>query len=354
MYEINKKITLTDLYPLNIKEEKEKFFKDEEYNPLFEYPLMKIDFKDAYKKINSLRFKDSVMDTILKNKAKETLNLLKMMENLGKKDFTKYSKKVFGSPSKDLLKKAEKLVLCKDCKIHEPKRKITTKKALLRFKKIIKDLNINWEVIDQDIASKAIVIPSSRKFVIKRDGIFSSKEMRRLIVHEIYTHVLRTEFGLIQPYKIFLFGFAGYEETEEGLALYKEKRAGLLDKRALRGYAARSLAVDKAIGGSFRDVFNFLNNYFGREKAWDIAVRVKRGLKKTEKPGAFTKDLIYLNGYLKVRNFIKNDSGLYLLHYGKVGIKDALLIPSIEGLRNPYLILKGSFKMDINELSLLY
>jgi len=354
IYNLNKQISLTNLYPVNISEEKEKFFKDEKYNPQFEYSVPKVDFKDSYRKIKSLKFKDNIMDKLLKEKARETYYLLKLIENIGKKRFTNYSKKVYGEPEKSLIKKAEKLALCEECRIYEPKRKLPTKKALLKFKRVFKELNINWEVVDDEIASKALVLPTRRKLVIKKDSNFSQREIKRFIVHEIYTHILRAEFGLMQPYKVFSVGLAGYEETEEGLALYKEKRAGVLDNRSLRGYATRVLAVEKALNGSFREVFNFLNKYFGKEKAWDVAVRVKRGLKDTKEPGAFTKDMIYFSGYLKVKNFIKNQSGLHLLHYGKIGIQHALLIPSIEGLKNPFIVLKEGFKTDISKLSLLY
>jgi len=122
----------------------------------------------------------------------------------------------------------------------------------------------------------------------------------------------------------------------------------------LKSYAARVLAVETALNKSFRETYKFLEGLFDKEKAWDLAVRVKRGIKDTSKPGAFTKDIIYLKGFYEVNDFIKNQSGLHLLHYGKIGIQHALLIPSIEGLNNPFLVLKKQFKKRINELSLIY
>jgi len=354
LFEINKQINLTNLYPINLDEEKENFLKDGDYNPQFEYSDPGINFKEFYKKIKSLKYKETIMDRILKEKAKETYYFLKLIENIGKKSFTKYSIKIYGRPDSNLLKTAKKLSSYDDSKIYEPKRRTSTYNAVLKFRKIFKELNLKWEVEEKDIASKAMVIPSRRKLIIKNNRNFSRREIRRFTVHEIYTHVLRTEFGLIQPYKIFSIGLAGYESTEEGLSLYKEKKAGLLDKKSLKGYSSRVLSVDKALNGSFRDVYNFLTDLFDKEKAWDLSVRVKRGIKNTRESGAFTKDILYLKGYLEVSNFIKNQSGLHLLHYGKIGVKDALLIPSIEGLNNPFIILKKHFKKHMDKLSIMY
>ena len=354
LFEINKQINLTNLYPINIDEVKEKFFKDEDYNPQFEYSDPEINFKEFYKKIKSLKYKETVMDKLLKDKAKETYYFLKLIESIGKKSFTKYSIKIYGKPNKELLKTAKKLSSYDDSKIHEPKRRTSTYNAVLKFRKIFKELNIKWEVEEKDIASKAMVIPSRRRLLIRTNRNFSRREIRRFIVHEIYAHVLRTEFGLIQPYKIFSIGLAGYESTEEGLALYKEKKAGLLAKKGLKGYSARVLSVDKALNGSFREVYNFLTDLFDKEKAWDLSVRVKRGIKNTGEPGSFTKDILYLKGFLEVNNFIKNQSGLHLLHYGKISVRDALLIPSIEGLNNPFVILKKHFKKHMDKLSIMY
>lgn len=355
LFQLNKLFSITDLYPKNILEEKQKFFMNNKYNPHFEYNEKKIDFKKAYKKIDNIKFKDSAMDKIFKEKAVEIKNLFKMFENLGDKNFTRYSINVYGKPDKELIKKANEIASKKFKKSNNKKKKINSKKALEEFKRIFSQLNLKWNVIEKDIASNAVVIPSKRTFVIKKGALFSRKVINRFIVHEIYTHVLRTEFGLRQPYKIFSTGLGNYEATEEGLALFKEKRAKVMDKNMLKEYAYRVLAVDKALNSSFCETYDFIKQYISdKEKAWDLTVRVKRGLKNTRKKGAFTKDHIYLKGFLEVSEFIKNQSGLHLLHYGKINTRQALLIPSIDGLKNPFIILKSHFKKHIHDISILY
>jgi uncharacterized protein (TIGR02421 family) len=354
--QITKLYNITGLYPRNIEQEKKKFLTNNNYNPQFEYEKKDINYDKAIKIINKIKYKETVMDDLFKEKAQEIKNNLLMFKNIGNEDeFTKYSIKIYGEPDKNLVKKACDITLKKIKRTNIPKKLLSSKKAIEEFRKIFLQLNLKWRVIEKDIASNALVIPSKRTFVIKKDAFFSKKTIKRFIVHEIYAHVLRTEFGLRQPYKVFSTGLANYEATEEGLALYKEKKAKVMDKNILQAYAHRVLAVNKALKSDFSQTFHFIKKYIPEdEKAWDLTVRVKRGLKDTSKKGSFTKDYIYLLGFFEVSEFIKNQSGLHLLHYGKINTKQALLIPSIEGLKNPFIVLKSHFKKHIHEISILY
>ncbi|MBT3720599.1 DUF1704 domain-containing protein, partial [archaeon] len=76
-------------------------------------------------------------------------------------------------------------------------------------------------------------------------------------------------------------------------------------------------------------------NYFSKESSWLMTLRAKRGLCNTSKPGAFTKDYVYLKGYIDVKNFIQNASCLHLLHYGKINIKQINTIMNIPSLNDP-------------------
>lgn len=348
------KINFGLLTPINLEEEKVKFFENNDYNPQFKYKNINIDFKKQYKMLKSLRFKDTPMDKIFKEKSDEIYYYLKLLENLGTKNITKYSIKIFGRPNYELIEKSNNLIKCKTCNIRKPHGNISSYKALKEFRKIIKDLNIDWQIKRINMVANAMVIPSKRMLVINKNSKFSSKQIKRLTAHEIYTHVLRAEFGMRQPYKIFATGLANYEATEEGLALYKERRVGVLEKADLRKYAGRVIAVNESLNNSFSNTYKKILEFAPKSKAWDLTVRAKRGLSDTGKKGAFTKDIIYFKGFLEVNNFIKNQSCLHLLHYGKVSTKQALVIPLIENLNNPYLILEKKFKHKIKELSLIY
>ena len=67
------------------------------------------------------------MDELLKEKAKEIQNFLKLMENKGKKILSKISIRIYGKPEKDLIDLAKKIISSEDGKIYHAQRKISSK-----------------------------------------------------------------------------------------------------------------------------------------------------------------------------------------------------------------------------------
>ena len=85
--------------------------------------------------------------------------------------------------------------------------------------------------------------------------------------------------------------------TEEGLALWAEHEAGLIDRVTLRTYAARLLAVDHARDHGILSVVRYLADFgVALTSAIEIALRVKRGLRDPNSVGGSTKDWGYLGG----------------------------------------------------------
>ena len=128
---------------------------------------------------------------------------------------------------------------------------------------------------------------------------------------------------------MFVFGFPGYLKTEEGLAVFNEERSGLLSNDILRTYAGRAVAVNLALKNSFSTVYTTLLEFFPKEEAYTIALRVKRGMTNTAKPGAHTKDHIYLSGWYSVKNFIAQGGRLNQLYIGKIGIQHVPLLSKL-------------------------
>lgn len=63
------------------------------------------------------------------------------------------------------------------------------------------------------------------------------------------------------------------------------------------------------------------------EMAFDIATRVKRGFVDTAQPGAHTKDMVYLQGYLAVKaHLAENPDDLPLLMLGKFALQHLPLV----------------------------
>jgi len=170
---------------------------------------------------------------------------------------------------------------------------------------------------------------------IKKDAKFSPLIIKRLIAHEVGTHMVRAENGCQQPYTIFKRGFPGYMGTEEGLAVVNEELCGVLNNQTLKVYAGRVIAVYMALTCGFREIYNHLSKNFNKETAWKITLRAKRGLADTSKPGGLTKDYLYLDGYYKVKKYIENGNDINKLYIGKIGIEHIAMVSAIENIQKP-------------------
>lgn len=340
LFEGYKKINMYRyLTPKNLIEENNKFLEKFkagiEYNPIYEYEI-NINYKESEevlnkifelnKEIDELKI-ESEMGILLKREIKMLQDLeyiIGIYNNIGKDDevIDLYSRKIYGEPNNELVKKA-RAILEKDYRIEE-ECKYDAKECKELFENVLKEMKlINWNIkINEVQSSKISVIPEEKEIHINGKILFSKNDLKRLIVHEIGTHVARAENGSKQPYKIFSIECANVLYSEEGLATVNEEKYNVLDKRTYRLYAGRVLAVSECMKKSFYDVFKELINYFSYEEALSIISRVKRGTMITEKPTLFVKDYIYLNGYYKVKKFLeKND--VKLLYTGIVGIDEA-------------------------------
>jgi uncharacterized protein (TIGR02421 family) len=322
---IHGKIRISRINPINVEEEKLKVFKNNSRNPKFKYNLLE-NHQRIEKHLLSLKTDDTVYGVLLRGKIKELYNMLKMIKNVGKKDFTKYSVKAYGRPDSTLLKEAKNILKTDEEEVWKRYSRLsTTKKFMDDF--VLR--RFDWKVKEKEMVAGATFNTKNKTLFINSNRDFSESDVKRLIVHEIGTHITRAENSGKRKYKMFRFGFPGYLETEEGLAAYNEYKGGLLSPRILKNYAGRVLANHLSIKNSFNAVYNHLLEYFPRNDAWILTLRSKRGLTDTSKPGAFTKDHIYLKGFLKVKNFAENGGDMEKLYVGKIGVEHVPLLDYI-------------------------
>lgn len=333
LYQIGKKISFFAINPSNGVREMQKFMKNSGYNPQFRYERYRNNLDKLLEKLQAIKIGDSVMEKqIFEKKKREFFLMLNMLKARGKEEFTHLAVQQYGTPSKDLLGKARKLL-----KI-QPERsvaKLTTAELMQILQQMFHAFGFNWELKERSMSAFAAVNQSKRQLRLKKDERFSPAVLQRIIVHEIGVHVLRTENGALQPYKVFANGLPKYLETEEGLAVMNEEMAKVLDKETLKTYAGRAIAADMALRESFKDIYNFLLDYFDEEEAWKITVRAKRGMGDTSLAGGCTKDYLYLNGYFKIKNYIKRGGNITKLYYGKVGLPQVKILDKIPGLVEP-------------------
>jgi uncharacterized protein (TIGR02421 family) len=180
----------------------------------------------------------------------------------------------------------------------------------------------DWKVVVKpEMGCKMAVDNLVKEFWIREDVTFHESLVKMTVVHEIGTHVLRSENGYAQPLEIFGRGLTGYQFTEEGLAEYAEEQCGVLMDDTIYRISGRVIGADVALTSSFWDTYCAVKEYFDLEMAFDIAQRVKLGLRDTSEPGSYTKDYTYLAGLLKIREFFQTAQKIETdaLFAGKVG-----------------------------------
>lgn len=278
-------IFLKQLVPLNMLEEKEKFFSDFTYNPQFIYegpvdPQELLDFGTSQHEYRALA--TAILEKSYHNRNYQDLEMLK-----GQTVDQQY----------------------------------VTEKTLnfLRIHNLDRQFQILWSA--SFVARTSI---TSKELKLKLPVSFRKEEVSSMLYHEVGTHALRRKNYEKQPWylKKSKFGFSEYLPTEEGLAALH----GLLPLsfRMAHTTALNYLAADWAQQHSFVELFEKLGQYLPSEEArWKRAVRMKRGLTDTSLPGGFTKDLVYLQGLVEVWQWLqKNNFNPTDLYYGKLSYKD--------------------------------
>lgn len=241
------------------------------------------------------------------------------MKHIGNKQFTKYSLAIYNRPNSKLIKKAQYFLSIPYNDNDTFKvGKITIVK---KFLDACAHHRFNCEIIEKEMVAKAAVNTAKKRVYFNSNHPFTETDLQRLAVHEIGTHIKRGEHARKQKLKLFSIGFQGYLQTEEGLAVYNEEQAGLLTPKVLRQYAGRVIAVDLSLKNSFSVVYSVLIEYFPPEEAFAITLRSKRGLSDTSKPGGYTKDFVYLQGWYDIKTFIKNGGNIKDLYTGKIGVQ---------------------------------
>jgi hypothetical protein len=281
-------IKLNDLIPVNLEEEKAKFFIDQTYNPQFKYAI-----------------------------------------DIPVEELTK-----FGLPKPEYLDLAQQILdeafdgrTEKDIRKMEG-RKIRTWEAKLMLNRFLKknslqnSINVEWS---NKFVSGASYNSKIKTLKIKLPFNYGKKEFLATLYHELGTHALRYLNYQQQPWykKKKKYGFSDHLRTEEGLASLHS----LLAKNFKLAYkpAMRYLACNYALDHSFVELWDFLKNYItDPEERWMVAFRQKRGIRDSSKPAAYSKDISYFEGLVEVYHWLKNNNfDLTKLYFGKIAAKDS-------------------------------
>lgn len=334
--------------PTNLEIEKQKFFASDTYEPQFTYRIVKNNNAEILKKLSSLREISDVDPRIsdfyikLIESKKDSSDLMHAVGN--NELVTEISYKKYGKPSSMLFRNSARVLRGKVDSYNIVDMKKVSKDDMLGyeeiaaiFESVFNELNLNdWSVGKSiNIAKNGAKVGIKKKEVLLDPNIERSKfKLRKTLVHEVGTHVLRSVNGSNSGFDALSnANLPSYLDVEEGLATWNESNMDLLTLRWLKEKAALVWAIYLGENLSFRELYNCVLGVLPTRSAFDVVYRVKRGLEDTSYPGIYAKDVVYFRGFRKVMGRLEKDLSLYeKLYAGKIGFEqcewvDTGLIP---------------------------
>ncbi len=207
------------------------------------------------------------------------------------------------------------------------------------------------EIVDQLSANTTA---GADRIRIRAGARFTDRDVDQLVHHEAGIHVTTALNGRSQTaLPILAASHPGTTRTQEGLAVFAEFITGCMDLDRLSRLADRVLAIQMAVDGAdFIEVYQHLlargatlNSASGQisdpdqlqQVAFEQTRRVFRG-GVLEGGAPFTKDVVYLDGLLRVHDFLRSVVAagrvdiLQLLFCGKLSLADLPVLCELAGM----------------------
>ena len=191
------------------------------------------------------------------------------------------------------------------------------------------------EIVDELSAN---ALATATRIKVRSGASFTARDAAQLLNHEAFIHVLTAVNGRRQPdLPILAIGHPGTTRTQEGLAVFAEFVSGTLELDRFRRLADRVLGVQMVIDGAdFIELFRWFSERSpDPEQAFESTRRIFRG-GPVSGGAPFTKDCVYLSGFLAVSTFIRAAfmqerlDAIGTLFVGKLDLRD---IPALIELR---------------------
>ena len=332
------------------------------------YANKKLDF-DADQKLSELLDvdvdakrqlgEDNPVGKIICRMALEYADAVRMIKARGTKDFSRWSRDLYGS-AHDVFYQGEPTMaefgdmiaidlstIAKSNQLLVDQKNIAASDAV----QILQErLNVSFPHPTNSLAVKmsdGIVSDASAgsDFIkLKSDAKFSDRDLRLLEAHEGWVHVGTTMNGLAQPYCTFLSkGPPSSTITQEGLAIFVENLS-------FRSHPDRVLRVSNRVravamaedGANFLEVYKFYTEQgISSDDSYANTVRVFRGSTPDGQP--FTKDISYVKGFVLIYNYVQLAikrgflDRIPLLFCGKATLRDLKTLSQLvdEGIITP-------------------
>ncbi|MFQ5561724.1 MAG: tyrosine/phenylalanine carboxypeptidase domain-containing protein, partial [Nitrospinota bacterium] len=298
--------------------------RNEKYSPCFRYRKVRIHTSDIKNTLSSIKLPRGGVGSLLRDIRTSLKRHVDLIDAVGTTRMNSVSKIMFGEPESHHFELAGKFI-----KQGKPEKKRKGKKGAEELKACLetylkKSGLPDWTIlIDKAMAARVSVNGARKQLRIRKDAQFYIKDFRKLEAHEIDVHAVRSFNGSCQPLRVFSTGLPGYGRTEEGLSMITEKVYGLAGKDSEYHTALYLVLLKAAEEGTFYDVFSRAKELLEGdvERAFNFTLRVRRGLKRQDKPGGFWKDHIYFCGLWDLVKFLETGGNVEDLYVGKIGIQ---------------------------------
>ncbi|MCP3424024.1 flavohemoglobin expression-modulating QEGLA motif protein [Nocardioides pinisoli] len=321
---------LLDITPVDADDLRDDFLEGRAPEPPFTYRELETDPAVVRAELDSVDLgtvEDPVLGQLLRAKHREMELQLDMLEARDTEDFLPLSVELYGGVSPSLRAQAEALLA--GITRTEPTDEPLDAEAFLelaeaeiaRYRDEDPDLDMHAE-IRSDVNG---VMVSGDVLLIGPETKVQQARAQALLHHEVGTHLVTQANGSHQPIKVLGVGLAGYDETQEGLAVLAEIACGGLTAFRLRQLASRVVTVHRLVAGAtFAEAHEALvADDFPAGSAWTTVMRVYRS-------GGMTKDAIYLRGLVELLEHLGAGGSLDQLWLGKFSLRDLPLIGDLE------------------------
>ena len=321
---------LLDLTPVNVEEQRCAFLDGDVTEPTFHYRPLEDDPDVADAMLAAVDVgdvEDPTLGHLLRAKHRELALQLAMLRARDTSEFLPLSLELYGAVTPALLARAEAIL----DQTEVPARSTDGRIDAVRFVRLAERELAHYRSVDADIGVHVEIRPDATGVLVSGCDLIVGRAVRvprgrvpALIQHEVGTHLVTYVNGTYQPIRLMAAGLAGYEQTQEGLAVLAEHLVGGLTPFRLRQLAGRVVAVHGMVAGrSFGEVHGELVAAgFSASSAFTTAMRAFRS-------GGLTKDAIYLRGLVEIVEHLAGGGDLDLLWLGKVSLDDLPLIDDL-------------------------
>ena len=328
---------LLDVTPTNADDVREEFAQGRVGEPEFTYRPLEVAPEVLAKALDNIdvsTVEDATLGHLLRAKHRELGLQIEMLKARDTDDFSALSIQLYGAASPELQAQAENILARVDRtegagdSLSATEFLELAQAEIEHYREVDPEIDIHAEV-REDVNG---VMVSGNTLLIDPDAVVQRARANALIQHEVGTHLVTQVNGAAQPVRVLGAGLAGYDETQEGLAVLAEIGCGQLTPFRLRQLAARVLTVHRMHDGAeFVEAWRALvDEGFPENSAFTTTMRAFRS-------GGLSKDAIYLRGLVELLVHLRGGGELDLLWLGKFSLEDLPLIRDLDerGVLNP-------------------